>query len=198
MSGPTIGIGRIDIPYTVSGRVHHCRMYVSNPTSAGATWNIDLHPDIGGAADWEGAADGLAAALSYMLESGVTPGTALLEEYSATGWLPRATTTVTFPNVNGSTKLASQVTLTLRAMDFTRPKIVLLEQVQPTPATITTPDAGGASYDGFTDAFLGTSVVAGRPWAFMTTMHGIFLLSASFVKSTTTFNRKLRRARGLA
>jgi len=198
MSTPTIGVGRITIPYTVSGLTHECRMFVSNPTAAGATYNVGLHPDIGGTADWEGAADGFASAISYMLESGVTPGTALLEEYSALGWLPLATTTVTFPNVNGATKTASQATLTLRATDFTRPKIVIMEQIQPTPGKITTPDAGGTSFDAFTDAFLGTSVVSGRPWAFMTTMHGAFLLSSSFVSCTTTFNRKLRRARGLA
>ena len=198
MSEPTIGVGRITIPYLVSGLEHVCRMFVDNPTAAGATYNIGLHPSIGGTADWTGAAQGFADAISSALATGVTPGTALLEEYSATGWIPRDTVAVTFPNLAGNSALASQNTLTLRAMDFTRPKIVLMEVNQDPPYKYNTPTGGPGGLDGMIDPFLGSSSVSGRPWAFMTTMHGIFLLEDDFVSVTGTFNRKLRRARGLA
>jgi len=198
VSGPLIGIGRIDIPYVVSGFEHHCRMFVANPTSAGSDWNIDLHPDIGGVADWEVAAQGLADHISSELATGTTPGTALLEEYTATGWIPRASVAVTFPNLGGSAVLAQQATLTLRALDFTRPKIVLMEGNGVAPTKFNTPTGGAGGLDGWIDGFLGTSSTSGRPWAFMTTMHGFFLLVSSFVSVTTTYNRKLRRARGLA
>jgi len=198
MSEPTIGIGRIDIPYVVSGIEHHCRMFVDNPTAAGATYNIGLHPSIGGVADWEGAAQGMADALSSALATGTTPGVALLEEYTATGWIPKATVAVTFPNLAGSASLAGQITLTLRALDFTRPKIVLMEPNQVLPFHFNTPTGGAGGLDGMIDPFLGTSSVSGRPWAFMTTMHGIFLLVDDFISVSGTYNRKLRRARGLA
>jgi len=198
MSGPTIGIGRITIPYTVSGLIHVCRMFVDNPTAAGAVWNIDLHPDIGGVADWTAAAQGLADHISSALATGTTPGTAVLEEYQSTGWVPRASVAVTFPNLAGSPNPASQITLTLRSSNFTRPKIVLMEGNAIAPTKFTSPTGGAGGLDGFIDGFLGTSVTSGRPWAFMVNMHGFFLLSSSFVSVTTTYNRKLRRARGLA
>lgn len=198
MSEPTIGVGRITIPYTASGLDHVCRMFVDNPTLGGGTWSIGINPVLGGTGDWADAAQGFAEAISSGLATGVTPGTALLEEYSATGWLPRDTTTVTFPNLAGSVALASQITLTLRALDFTRPKIVLMEANQAPPFKYNTPTGGPGGLDGMIDPFLGSSSVALRPWFFMTTMHGIFLLEEDFVSVTGTFNRKLRRARGLA
>lgn len=198
MSEPTIGIGRITIPYTVSGLEHVCRMFVENPTAAGADYNIGLHPSIGGVADWETAAQSFADALSYSLATGVTPGTAVLDEYTATGWIPKATVAVTFPNLSGNSALAGQITLTLRAMDFTRPKIVLMEPNQALPFKYNTPTGGPGGLDGLIDPFLGSSSVSGRPWAFMTTMHGFFMLVDDFISVTGTYNRKLRRARGLA
>lgn len=198
MSGPVTGIGRITIPYTVSSLTHECRMYVMNPTLAGSDWVIDLHPSISGTSVWTAAAQGLADAISYILATGTTPGTASLEELSGTGWLPRDTTTVTLPNLSGSAALASQVTLTLRDTAFTRPKIVVMECNNVGPLKFTSPTAGGANFDGFIDPFLGTSSVSGRPWAFMVNQHENWLLTNSFVSCTITYNRKLRRARGLA
>lgn len=198
MSGPVTGIGRITIPYTVTALTHECRMYVWNPTLAGSQWNIDIRPDVGGVADWTLAAQGLADAISFLLATGVTAGTASLEELSGTGWLPRDTTTVTLTNLAGSSSLATQATLTLRDENFTRPKIVVMEINQAGPFKLTSPAAGGANFDGFIDAFLGTSSVAQRPWFFMVNQHGHFLLDNSFVSTTVTYNRKLRRARGLA
>ena len=198
MSGPTTGIGRITIPYTVSSLTHMCRMYVKNPALAAGTWNIDIRPDIGGVADWALAAQGLADAISFILATGVTVGTALLEELSGTGWLPRDTATVTLPNLSGTGATASQATLTLRDENFTRPKIVVMEVNNLGPIKISTPLGGGANFDGFIDAFLGSSSVAQRPWFFMVNQHENFLLDTPFVSTTITYNRKLRRARGLA
>lgn len=198
MSEPTIGVGRITIPYIASGISHVCRMYVDSPVAAGATYNLGLNPAIGGVADWADAAQGFASAISYGLATGTTPGTALLEEYSATGWLPRDTAAVTFPNLAGSVVPAAQVTLTLRALDFTRPKIVLMEGSEAIPFHYTNPTGGPGGLDNMIDPFLGSSSVSSRPFAFMTTMHGIFLLVDDFVAVTGTLNRKLRRARGLA
>lgn len=198
MSGPTLGIGRISIPYTVNSLTHVLRMYVSNPTLSGADWVVDLHPSIGGTSVWTTAAQGLADAFSYIQDGGAAPGTALLEEYASTGWLPRDTASVTLTNKTGTAVLTSQCTLTLRATDYTRPKIVVMEGTLAAPQKITSPTGGSAAADSFIDPFLGSSSVVGRPWAFMTTMHGAFLLSASFVSATVTLNRKLRRARGLA
>jgi len=198
MTAPTIGVGRITIPYTVSGLTHLLRMYVDNPTAAGATYNIGINPVLGGTGDWVDAAQGLADAMAPALATGVTPGTALLEVYSATGWQPLDTTTVTMTGVSGNSTLASQVTLTLRATDFKRPKIVLMEANQVFPFHYDGPTGGAGGLDSFIDPFLGSSSVALRPWFFMTTMHGFFLLENSFVAVGGTYNRKLRRARGLA
>ena len=198
MSGPSTGIGRITQPYTASGLTHVCRMYVDNPTLSGANWVIDANPSVGGTPVWTDAADSFAAALSYVLATGVTPGTAILEEYSATGWLPRDTHTTTFPNLSGNTNFAAQITLTLRDSLFTRPKIVVMEPNQVAPAKFTSPTGGAGGLDSFIAEFLSTGALAVRPYHVMCNQHGFFLQTNPFVSVTLTFNRKLRRARGLA
>jgi len=198
MSGPVLGIGRITVPYTVSGLTHVSRMYVANPTLSGSDWVIDLRPSLGGTTVWGAAAEGFAQTLSYLLATGTTPGTAFLEELSSTGWLLRATGSVTFPNLSGSANLASQHTLTVRDSNFTRPKIVVMEINNPGPAKYTSPTAGGANFDGFFGEFLSTGSISVRPWEVMTNGHGFHLQTAPFVSGTITYNRKLRRARGLA
>jgi len=197
MSEPTSGIGRITIPYEVDGLDHELRMYTDHPTLAGSDWMIPVRPSVGGTIDWADAAQSLAAAMSHVLATGTTPGTALLEEYSATGWLPRATATVTFPNLSGSYKPAAQTTLTLRSSDFTRPKIVLMETNDQPPYRSNSPTGGGAVMDAFVAEFLNTGVTTNRPWFVMTNMHGLFLQETPFVSFSLTFNKKLRRARGL-
>jgi len=198
MSGPSTGIGRITQPYTVSGLTHVCRMYVANPTLSAGTWRIDANPLVGGNADWADAADSFAATLSYMLATGVTPGTALLEEYSATGWLPRDTHTTTFPNLSGSTSQASQLTLTLRDSNFTRPKIVLMEVNNPGPLKFNNPGDGGANVDDFIEEFLASGSLSVRPYHMMVNQHEFFLQDDPFVSATITYNHRIRKARGLA
>jgi hypothetical protein len=198
MSEPTSGVGRITIPYTVSSLSHVLRMYTDHPTLSGADWVVPVRPSVGGTVDWADAAQSLAACMSSALPTGATPGTALLEEYSATGWLPRATATVTFPNLAGSANLAGQITLTLRSSDFTRPKIVLMEPNQVLPFHFDDPAAGAGGLDGFISEFLNTGSTTNRPWFVMTNMHGLFLQESPFVSVNGTYNRKLRRARGLA
>lgn len=198
MSGPSIGIGRITVPYTVVGLTHACRMYVSNPTLSGGQWVIDQRPGAGTPILWSAAASDLAAAMSSCLATGVTPGTALLEEFSATGWLPRDTAAVTFPNLSGNTNAASQLTITFRDTNFTRPKIVLMEHNQTAPTKYTSPTGGAGGLDAMIGEFLSTGSGTARPYLVMTNQHEFFLQTSPFVSVTTTYNRKLRRARGLA
>lgn len=198
MSGPSLGIGRITIPYTVNGLTHVSRMYVSNPSLAGSTWEIDVRPSVGGTIDWADAAEALANCMSSALATGTTPGTALLEEWSSTGWLLRDTATVTFPNLSGSTNPAMQITLTFRDSNFTRPKQVLMEGNQVAPVKYTSPTAGPGGLDGYISEFLNTGTTVNRPWFVMTNQHGFFLQESPFISARLTFNHKLERARGLA
>ena len=197
MSGPALGIGRITVPYTVSSLTHMCRMYVYNPVLSGANWVIDNRPSVGGQVVWSTAAEHLSQTISYILATGTTPGTAFLEELSSTGWLPRATAAVTMPNLSGSPAAASQVTTTLRDSNFTRPKIVVMECNNPGPLKFTSPTAGGANFDSYLAEFLSTGLLSARPFVVMVNQHEFFLQDAPFVSTTITYNRKLRRARGL-
>ena len=198
MSGPSIGIGRITIPYNVSGLPHDCRMFVDSPTLSGSDWLIGVRPDVGGTMDWADAAQNLSEALSNILPTGTTVGSAKLEEWSATGWLLHATVSVTMPNLAGSAKLASQETVTLRSSVNTRPKIVVMEMNQDPPFKLTSPTAGAGGNDAFLGEFLISGTLPARPYLVMVDHHGFFLTSSPFVSATATFNRKLRRARGLA
>jgi len=198
MSGPSIGIGRITVPYTASGLVHVSRMYVSNPTLSGSDWVIDKRPDVGGTVVWEDAANDYASAISNVLATGVTPGTAVLEEYTATGWIPRATFAPSFPNLAGNVNPAAEMVVTLRDTNFTRPKIVVMEHNQIAPTKYTSPTGGAGGADNFIAEFLSTHVGAAAPYVVMVNQHGFFLNTSPFISFTTTYNRKLRRARGLA
>lgn len=198
MTEPAIGVGRITIPYTANGLNHVARMYVANPTLTGAVYNIDQRPSIGGAVLWSTAAQHFAETLSNILATGVTPGTALLEEYFATGWLPLSTAAVTFPNLAGNTTIASQQIMTLRSSDFTRPKMVVMEPNQLAPTKFNSPTGGAGGQDAYVAQFLSTGTLGARPWVVMTNMHGVHLAVSPFISFTNTFNRKLRRARGLA
>lgn len=198
MPTPEIGMGRITVPYTVSGLTHVCRMYVANPTLSGADWVIDARPSVGGTLPWDDAAEHLSQTISSILATGTTPGTAVLEEYFSTGWVPRATASVTMPNLAGSANLAAQMTLSLRDTNFTRPKIVVMEGNQVSPSKITTPTGGAGGMDAFVAEFLSTGTLGARPWIVMVNMHGFFLETNPFISATWTYNRKLRRARGLA
>jgi len=197
MSGPVLGIGRITVPYTVSGLTHVSRMYVANPTLSGADWVVDLRPSLGGTTVWGAAAEGFAQTISYLLPTGTTAGTAFLEELASTGWLLRATGSVTFPNLAGNANLAAQAILTLRDSNFTRPKIVVAEHNQLAPSKFTSPTGGAGGMDGFVNEFLSSGSISVRPWEVMTNGHGFHLATNPFISVTTTYNRKLRRARGL-
>jgi len=173
-------------------------MYVGNPTFSGGVWLIDVRPSAGSTADWSAAAQGFAEALSFILETGTTVGSALLEEYAVTGWLPRDTATVTLPNLSGNANIAAEAVLTLRDENFTRPKIVVMEPNQTAPTKFTSPTGGAGGLDSFIGEFLSTGSGTSRPWLVMQNMHGHFLQDNPFISVTTTYNRKLRRARGLA
>lgn len=197
MSGPTLGIGRITIPYTVGGLAHECRMFVWNPTLAGSVYNIDIHPDFGGVGNWEDFAQGLAEAISWLLATGTTPGVAQLEELQATGWVGLDSVAVTFPNLAGSAFPATQNTYTLRVTDNSRPKIVIMEGNTIGPQRIASPTAGSAAFDNFFDRFEGSSIQAARPYQCMVNQHGFWLKSSPFAGFHISYNRKLERARGL-
>ena len=198
MSGPVLGIGRITIPYTVLGLPHRSRMYVANPTLVGANWVVDLRPSLGGTTVWGAAAEGFSQTLSFILPTGTTVGTALLEELAATGWIPRASGSVTMPNLAGTAVAAAQLTLTLRDSNFTRPKIVVLEGNPIAPTKFTSPTGGAGAVDAFVAEFLSTGTISVRPWETMVNQHGFHLATDPFVSVTTTYNEKLERARGLA
>jgi hypothetical protein len=198
MSTPTIGIGKITIPYTVSGLTHEVSMYVDAPTLTGGTYLINKRPSIGGTSNWVSAAEDFAKAISYVLPAATTWGNAVLSEYFSTGWVPVASTVVTMPNLTGSPALAGQLTMTLRAADFTRPKIVIMEGNSAPPFKTTSATGGTPAQDSFVAEFQSGGALSFLPWVFMTTMHGQFLLTNPFISFTATFNRKMRRARGFA
>jgi hypothetical protein len=172
-------------------------MYVSNPTLSGSDWVISKRPSIGGTGVWSAAASVLAATISHLLPTGTTAGTAILEEYSPTGWLPRDTAAVTLPNLAGNAALAGQFTLTLRDSNFSRPKIVLMEINQVLPLHLESPTEGGSPMDAFINEFTVSASVGDNPHWYMVNMHDHFLLDESFVAGSGTYNKKLRRARGL-
>lgn len=198
MPTPITGQGRISIPYTVTGLVHTAQYYVAAPTLAAGVYSIPLRPSVGGAATFAVCADALAANMSITLEIGTTAGDAVLSIFDGTLWNPVASEVVGLTQLVGTATLASQLTVTLRDEQFHHIKPTVMECNQPTPNHFESATGGSPSLDGFIQEFTQNFTFPTPPFYFVQSIWGQYIRVSPFVATTITYNRKLRKARGLA
>lgn len=197
MAQALVSTARIDLHYTVSTKAHVVRVYVKNLTVAGASWNIDGAPVVGGVIDWSAAAQGLWDSVKPLMPSAATVDGANLMSRSGSVWTPLASYTPTGAVSANAYSPAQQMSLTLRDTGTKFVRFLLLEQTFPLPAHF--PSYGALTGDTLTMAkqFTVQRTVTNAPFEWLVSRGERFLADFSFVALTTDLNDKLRRARGL-
>lgn len=198
MPTPITDRGKIVITYVVSGLTHTFTMFTGEPVLTAGVWRIPARPSTGGTADWGDAADSLAEAMSNMLDTGATAGGAVLYKYDGVLWNPLDTESVTFPNVAGSPKLAAQYTAVFRDEGFHLMKPTIMEGNETVPSHFVSSTGGGTSWDNWLLEWTVAHTLPVAPYDMAQSIWGEHVRNESFVSGTSTYNRVLRKARGLA
>lgn len=193
-------VGRIVIPYTVSGLTHTLHAYVRNPQLVGGNWLINSRATDANDTDWTDAAEALEYCISYVMDDAAVFGTQVLETLEDNAWIPRASNT--YPNANGSGTAieGSQATFVFRDVTFRKVKIVVMEGITSIPAHATTINTAYTNpWDLMLREFTPAHTISTSPYTWLVGRANQYLNAGSpFVSWTTTYNRKVRRARGLA
>lgn len=194
------GMGRIVVPYVISGLVHKFRLFCKQPTVGGTTYQIWSRTATGPNLDWEPVAEDMAAMLSNVLPGGTTPQAAYLEKWTGTVWQLLEVHTVTLPNLSGAEAPGWQFTAVFRDTGNEKLKAVIMEPPYSNAFHWTTLLGGAAIFDAFLKEWNETTkTLTYPPWNWATSHRQVFVHGTSpFVGGTTTLNRKVRRARGLA
>jgi hypothetical protein len=185
------------MPYTIDGVDHRMHEFTGNATIGGATYSLPNRG--GGTLNWEDAANHYASVVSYLLATATTPGTAELQELVSGSWLTRSTHAVTFPNSASSYVKASQVTMVMKDTANNLMKTVILEGAPDVPRHWNSYAALPAGpFQNFAKDFTENFVVSSAPYNWLKSGQGLFARVSPVVGLTTTFNRRMRRKRGLA
>ena len=199
MSVTIVASGRIVASYAVDGLNHKAHAYVRNAQLVGSSWMINSRATDSNDKLWSNAAQGFMDALSVILKTANTTwGDASLETYAGGIYTVRATATITPVGANDQLVLASQSTLVLRDTSFNKVKVEVMEAGTPTPFHTTSKTGGNATVDLFVSYFTADHGNTNDPYNWMVGRGNQYLNTSPFVGWTTTYNRKLRRARGLA
>ncbi len=193
-----VATGRIVIPYTVDGLEHKIQAWVRNPQLVGSDWMINSRSLDENDTHWEDAAETWAFVISYLMDAGSTPGTALLQTRVGGVFTTVSTDTVAFANVTGSRFVAQQTTVTLRDKLFNRFKVQLMEATKLPGRKLTTYSGGDAQEDAFLLEYSVGNATGVSPYKWQVSGWNQFMAADPLVAYVTTLNRKLRRARGVA
>lgn len=192
--------GRIVIKYTVSGLQHRLVANVRNLQSVGATWVINSRTTDSNDMGWTDAANGLFEATSYLIATPATFADAELWRKVGNAWILTATHTGVFTDhQNGTLVTGSQHTMTLRDAQFHFLKVVIMEsasdQLPHKYISVASMPTGVAN---FAKQWTPSATIAVPPYVWQVSDSQQYINPAGFVSLVKTFNRKLRRTRGLA
>jgi len=198
MTPPLVAASRIVLPININGLVHKLRVYARNATLVGTDWMINTRETDANDLAWADAVADLAAAVSFLLPTTASANAAILEKRTGDLWNPVDFVVVPLPNKGGTSVAASQITLVMRDTTFYKVKVVVMEGIIDGPGRY-------PSFDTLTGALLNmasewddTHTLDNAPWRWQVGRDNEYLLDNPFVGLTITFNRKMRRARGLA
>ncbi len=193
-----IATGRIQLPYTQSGITHLLHAWVRNITTiGGGAHNINTRATDSNDLDWNDAAEGLWASVSYLLTADAVPGTAVLQKFTDHIWEILDSHTFSTTNGSGAVSLASEFTLNLRDDTFLPFKVIVLDTTQTPPHAITSPLAGTAAEDNFIKQWTLDATVTNAPAGWQVSRNNRYIADNPFVRATSTFNRHLSKRRGL-
>lgn len=198
MSTPLLATGRMKIPYTATGQNHVMHCYVRGLTLVGSDWMINSRTLDANDTLWTDALERMAVAFEQITSSAVDGGIAELQKLEDGVWITVDTQPFTLADQIGTMVAASQYTLTLRDRNNKHVKVVVMEHTVGTP-THSIAITGPGTQGGLFNAMFGASAAnAADPYNWLVGRGNQFLATNPFIAATTTFNRKLRRARGFA
>jgi len=198
MAYPRIATGKIVLPYTVSGFLHRVHAFVRNPQAVGATWNINSRATDSNDTDWKNAAEGYWLSFSYLLPAAIAAPTAEFWTKVGAIWILQDTVLCTGTNGAGSSILTEELTATFRCVNGKFLQVDVLEGNSDVPLTSRSLSAIGGTYQNGLKQWTSGHTVTDAPYGWAVNQDTSYLATASFVKLTTSFNRHLRKKRGLA
>ncbi len=192
---------RVTYKYTVNGLTHKSRVYTKEGNVIGGSLYITGRS--GGPYNLiaENAAAVWAAKVAANCGTPATGGSALWERRDGLLWSPVESSQPTFtPGGTAYTVYAQELTAVMYDTQMNRFKIVLTELAVYVPQHSTDYLGGSAALD---DLFTSFTIDGGvgheyDPYNWMTSKYGHNVRTSGFISFTTTYNRKLRRARGYA
>lgn len=193
MTTDLIASARFTLQYVVAGLTHHIRAYVKPVALSGSSTTLEART--GGTIPANTAAGGLAAAIKEAIDGAV--GDVLLEQRVGSVWIPEWTFSTSGAGT-GSNATARQMTLVLRAMDFTKMRVQIMESgVFTFPAHFNSYAGMGAADKAVLNVWCVSGGDASYPIEWQVSRSNNFLFASPFVGMTTDLNDKVRRARGL-
>jgi len=198
MPPQAVNSGRIKIPYSPSTVSHVFQMMVGTITGSSPGFQIPKRPDIGGTGDWRDAASDLADALSNILPTGTTTGSAILERFDGLAYQPISTVAVTLPNLNGGAFGATGATATFHDDEFHIVKPVVFDVNVAAPFRFLTPAGGNANFDAWLLEWIATFTLTDAPYIYAQSSWGEFLREDGFIACTNDLNDLQRKRWGFA
>lgn len=190
-------IYRLEVPYTIVGVLHKLHLHFKDAVSSGGDYLVWTRTTNDNTLNWHDAVDGLVFGWNAIMSSDTSLGTSLLQEFGGDAWNTIADYVKAGTPTGTAAVGAEQLTLTLRDALFKRTKVVLMETIEPGLQHVNTPTGGDAAMDTFVSVFTGTHANVKDPYNWVASIRDVPLSTNCFVMVTTTFNRRLRKARGM-
>lgn len=198
MAYPRIATGKIVLPYTVNGLLHRIHAFVRNPQLVGSTWQINSRATDSNDTDWADAAQGYWLSVSYEIDDAIAAPTAEFWTKVGAIWILQDTVVCTGGNGAGGTIEAGELTATFRCVNGKFLQVNVLEGNTVVPQTSRSLAAVGGVLQSGLKQWTADHTVTDSPYGWAVNQDTSYLATASFVKLTSTYNRHLRKRRGLA
>jgi len=198
MSTVLLATGRIVVPYTINGLLHKHHAYVRNPQFVGGAWTINSRTTDSNDTLWTAALEGLITGFNGVFPSDVTVGLCLFQTLEGPVWVTQDSATQSITPTGTAHVPASQITITVKDKSFKNVKIVLMECIETPPFKISAATGGDSAFDALTSRYIGHNASHAWPYDWQVGRGNQYFMASPFVSAVVTYNRKLRRARGLA
>lgn len=193
MSTALVASWRVNLPYTVQGKLHRVRQYVRIATTT-PTFTL-RHRDGATTLLWSTMATQLASRLSNILPTGAAWGTANLENLVGTLWQLNDTAAIAATPA-GTWDTCSELTAVLRDTTFKKIRLTMLD-TNLTPPQHYAALGAVADIDNALGGFITGASNVNDPFYYVVGRSNNYLHASPISGITVTLNAKLRRARGM-
>jgi len=199
MAYPRSAVGRIILPITTSARLHRLHLFVRNPQIGGLTYRINSRTLDQNDTNWESAAQGWWDSIRTIFFTAVAAPTAELWTRVGLVWTLVSTLALANAGTNaGAVQLAAEITVTYRCSNGKFLRCQWFETSYTPPSGSRDINAPGGALTLTMKQWTSLNTVAYAPYIWNVNQDNQYLNASSFVKYVMTYNRKLRKLRGLS